>query len=178
MTLRIAVVTLITTLALTGCAASPPTPLPDSSGATSPSPASTPPPTIEAPAFPGSAACDGLRPALADGGNGVVDLDPSVYSQLFGVSMPRVPDCVVQLTFVGGRVMYYYVWGGSDVDSVAEQIDANLVAQGFENLNEADGVNSESESIVTYLRMSDVVALGLHRNPLGQEGIIALTSDT
>jgi hypothetical protein len=176
--LRIALLVPIAMLALAGC--STPTAVETAGAGSEPSPTSTAtpqPPNETAPTLLGSTACDGLRPALAEGGNGVVDLDPSAYLQLFGVSMPRVPDCVLQLTFVGtGRIVYYYVWGGLDVDSVAQQIDPNLLAQGFENVNEADGVNSESESIVTYLRMSDVVGIGLNRNPLGQEGIIALTT--
>jgi hypothetical protein len=176
--LRIALLVPIAMLALTGCSAPTAIETATAGSESSPTSTSTPQPTTEAvPILLGPTACDGLRPALADGGNSVADLDPSAYVQLFGVSMPRVPDCVLQLTFVGtGRIVYYYVWGGLDVDSVAQQIDTNLLAQGFENVNEADGVNSESESIVTYLRMSDVLGIGLNRNPLGQEGIIALTT--
>jgi len=176
--LLVALLVPIGMLALAGCSGPTAIETAGAGGESPPTSTSTPQSTNRAaPTLLGSTACGGLRPALADGGNGVADLDPSAYVQLFGVSMPRVPDCVLQLTFVGtGRIVYYYVWGGLDVDSLAQQIDTNLLAQGFENVNETEGVNSESESIVTYLRMSDVVGIGLNRNPLGQEGIIALTT--
>ena len=172
-----ALVAILTLLALAACAAPAPTPVPEPSGDSAASSTSTPQPTVKAvPSFLGSAACDGLRPVLADGGNTVAGLSPADFPQTLGVPFPRVPDCVLELTFVSGRPQIYFVWGGVDAAVVAGQMENTLVLQGFEKYSEVQAINSDDDSMVTYLRRSDAVAIVVYQNLFGQEGLVAVTT--
>jgi len=123
--------------------------------------------------YPGSAACTELRPILAGEKSTVVDLTPSEYRTVLGITFPRDPDCVLELTYASGRDQNYYVFGGLDASLVADQVTAAVLAAGFTDQGTTEGVYG-SDVQVFYVNIDTGQAFSITRNPYDLSGLISI----
>lgn len=130
-------------------------------------------PVVQEPSYPGSGACNELRPILAGEKSTVVDLTPADYRTVLGITFPRDPDCVLELTYASGRDQDYYVFGGFDASLVADQIAAAVQAAGFAYQYTTEGVYGD-DSQAFYVNIDTGQAFSITRNPYDLQGLVSI----